>query len=73
MDSQQADMMFTNIQAKHEALTQTMNQNRDKLGTVETRLENRNEREGKHGLLTPYQNDRYLTSTNLMYQLLMVV
>jgi len=23
--------------------------------------------------LTPYQNDRYLTSTNLMYQLLMVI
>ena len=29
------------------------------------RLENRNERERKRSPLTPYQNDRYLTSTQL--------
>ena len=40
-----------------------MNQNRDKLGKVEMRLKNGKEREGKYGALTPYQNDRYLTST----------
>jgi len=66
-------MIFAVIQAKLEALTQTMTQNRDKLCKVETRLENRNEREGKRGSLTSYQNDRYLTSTDWMYQLLMIV
>ena len=65
MDSQQVAIMFANIQTKLEALTQIMNQNQDKLGREETRLENCNEYEGKRGLLTPCQNDRYLTSTRL--------
>ena len=58
-------MIFSNIHGKLEALTQTMNWNQDKLGRVEIRLENFNKREEKHGALTPYRNDWYLTSIQL--------
>jgi len=47
MDPQQVVTIFADIQATLEALTQIMNQNRDKLDRVEMRIENHNKREGK--------------------------
>ena len=70
--TKQVATMFSGIQAKLEALTQFVNRDRDKLGRVETRLKNRNEREEKHGPWTPYQrryaqdpDDWYLKSIQL--------
>jgi len=54
MDPQQVIMMFADIQAKLETLTQTINQSRYKLGRVETRLKNCNVLERKYDPLTPY-------------------
>ena len=57
--------MFADIQAQLKCITQTLDKSQERLIKLETPLENSNEHEGKRGPLTPYQNDRYLTSTHL--------
>jgi len=66
MDSQQVVMVFADLQAKLEALTQNMNQTWDRMGSVDMHLENRyeheeerypnrNERDGECGPLIQYE------------------
>jgi len=65
MDSQQVVTMFTVLQAQLTDITQTLHKSQEKLAKLETPLEDRNKRERKRDPLTPYQNDQYLTSSQL--------
>ena len=40
MDPEQVTMIFADLQAKLEALTQTVSQTRDRMSSIETGLEN---------------------------------
>jgi len=55
MDPQQLVNTIAVIQAQLANLTQTAIQTRDRLGRVETHLENRNEHDGEHNWMVQYQ------------------
>jgi len=55
MDPQQLADTIATIQVQLAKLTQTATQTEDRLGRVETRLENRNEHEGERNRMVPYQ------------------
>ena len=57
--------MFAELQVQLKSITQTLHKSQERLTKLETSLENHYKHEEKRGSLTPYQNDRYLTSTQL--------
>jgi len=62
-DPQQVATIFAELHAQLKGITQTLHKSQERLTTLETPRENRNKHE-KRGPLT-YQNDWYLTSTQL--------